>query len=138
MRLWEEDFINRDPAKMESAESKYEIRNYFKTKKDLKSLLKLLYNQDLNNEILDTLYQLVRYAMLTEYIRANDKYYDLGIGNAPWPMGVTMVGIHERAGRSKIFTSQIRHVMNDETQKKYIISIKRLLTLWESKFPGKL
>jgi len=28
----------------------------------------------------------------------------LAIGNAPWPMGVTMVGIHERAGRSKINT----------------------------------
>eukprot|EP01047_Picozoa_sp_COSAG01_P079917 COSAG01_NODE_15339_length_1347_cov_1243.159455_3_plen_27_part_01 len=26
----------------------------------------------------------------------------LTIGNAPWPMGVTSVGIHERAGREKI------------------------------------
>jgi pre-mRNA-splicing factor 18 len=38
---------------------------------------------------------------------ANDKYNDLAIGNAPWPIGVTMVGIHERSGRAKIFTSQI-------------------------------
>ncbi|EUR72472.1 hypothetical protein PFBG_02563 [Plasmodium falciparum 7G8] len=30
----------------------------------------------------------------------------LAIGNAAWPMGVTMVGIHERAGRSKIYASE--------------------------------
>lgn len=38
---------------------------------------------------------------------ANSNYMDLAIGNAPWPIGVTMVGIHERSGRAKIFTSQI-------------------------------
>jgi hypothetical protein len=30
-------------------------------------------------------------------------------------MGVTMVGIHERTGRAKIFSSQIAHILNDET-----------------------
>jgi hypothetical protein len=29
-----------------------------------------------------------------------------GAGNAAWPMGVTMVGIHERAAREKISQSQ--------------------------------
>jgi pre-mRNA-splicing factor 18 len=43
-------------------------------------------------------------------------------------MGVTMVGIHERTGRAKIFSSQIAHILNDETQRKYIQSIKRLIT----------
>lgn len=31
----------------------------------------------------------------------------LSVGNAAWPMGVTMVGIHERAAREKINQSQI-------------------------------
>lgn len=31
----------------------------------------------------------------------------MAIGNAPWPMGVTMVGIHERSAREKIFTNQV-------------------------------
>jgi len=30
---------------------------------------------------------------------------ELAIGNAPWPIGVTMVGIHERSGRARIFSS---------------------------------
>ena len=44
----------------------------------------------------------------------------MAIGNAPWPIGVTMVGIHARTGREKIFAQQIAHVLNDETQRKYI------------------
>ena len=44
----------------------------------------------------------------------------MSIGNAPWPIGVTMVGIHARTGREKIFAQSIAHVLNDETQRKYI------------------
>ena len=44
----------------------------------------------------------------------------MAIGNAPWPIGVTMVGIHARTGREKIFAKSIAHVLNDETQRKYI------------------
>jgi hypothetical protein len=57
---------------------------------------------------------------MKEFIRAHDKYVELAIGNSPWPMGVTMVGIHERSGRSRINTSQIAHVLNDETTRKYL------------------
>ncbi len=44
----------------------------------------------------------------------------MSIGNSPWPIGVTMVGIHARTGREKIFSQSIAHVLNDETQRKYI------------------
>ena len=135
MMMWEQDFVDRDPSSMSSAAAKFDMNNYIETKKNLKPLYKLLLKQNINNEILDILYLLVRYTLLKEYIKANDKYYDLGIGNAPWPMGVTMVGIHERSGRSKIFSSEIKHIFNDETQKKYIISIKRLLTICQKHYP---
>jgi len=45
---------------------------------------------------------------------------EMAIGNAPWPIGVTMVGIHARTGREKIFDKNVAHVLNDETQRKYI------------------
>ena len=53
-------------------------------------------------------------------MKANGIYLQMAIGNAPWPIGVTMVGIHARTGREKIFAQQIAHVLNDETQRKYI------------------
>jgi len=42
-----------------------------------------------------------------DYVHASDIYYLLSIGNAPWPIGVTMVGIHERSAREKIFSNQV-------------------------------
>lgn len=74
----------------------------------------------------------------------------MAIGNAPWPIGVTMVGIHARTGREKIFAKSIAHVLNDETQRKYIQvlyngdiamsccsllqAVKRLMTFCQRKF----
>lgn len=54
------------------------------------------------------------------FLQANDAYLQMAIGNAPWPIGVTMVGIHARTGREKIFSKHVAHVLNDETQRKYI------------------
>uniref|UniRef100_A0A7S3KSL2 Pre-mRNA-splicing factor 18 n=1 Tax=Euplotes crassus TaxID=5936 RepID=A0A7S3KSL2_EUPCR len=129
MRIWEEDLADGKP------EIRFGEDSYLSTKKSLKPLYKLLYNQDLNNEILGTLYLLARYATMKQYVEANDKYFALGIGNAPWPMGVTMVGIHARSGRSKILSSQVKHILNDETQNKYVVSIKRLLTICQDHYP---
>lgn len=56
----------------------------------------------------------------TNLLQANDAYLQMAIGNAPWPIGVTMVGIHARTGREKIFSKHVAHVLNDETQRKYI------------------
>jgi pre-mRNA-splicing factor 18 len=39
------------------------------------------------------------------------------------------VGIHERSGREKIFSNNVAHVLNDETSRKYIQSLKRLVSL---------
>ena len=101
----------------------------------LKPLLRLLRKEQLNQEILDGLYLVVQYTLVKEYVKAHDKYLELSIGNAPWPMGVTMVGIHERSGRSRIFSSQVAHILNDETQRKYLQSVKRLMKVCQSAFP---
>jgi pre-mRNA-splicing factor 18 len=67
--------------------------------------------------------------------QACDWYVKLAIGNAPWPIGVTMVGIHARTGREKIEASKVAHVMNDELQRKYITGLKRLMTFAQEIFP---
>lgn len=58
------------------------------------------------------------------YMYANDIYLRLAIGNAPWPIGVTSVGIHERAGREKISHVMNQHgqahIMNDEATRKFL------------------
>ena len=57
---------------------------------------------------------------ITLLLLENDAYLEMAIGNAAWPIGVTMVGIHARTGREKISARNVAHVLNDETQRKYI------------------
>lgn len=44
--------------------------------------------------------------------QAHEVYLRTAIGNAPWPIGLTMVGIHERTGREKISSSKVRGVID--------------------------
>ena len=46
-----------------------------------------------------------------------------------------LFSIHERSAREKIFASQVAHVLNDETSRKWIQSVKRLMTFAQSKYP---
>ena len=41
---------------------------------------------------------------------------------------MTNAGIHARPGRERIFSKHVAHVLNDETQRKYIQGLKRLLS----------
>nr|KAG5708790.1 hypothetical protein BaRGS_031944 [Batillaria attramentaria]KAG5708791.1 hypothetical protein BaRGS_031945 [Batillaria attramentaria]KAG5708794.1 hypothetical protein BaRGS_031948 [Batillaria attramentaria] len=85
--------------------------------------------------LLESFVEIVQMTMDRDYIRANDAYLEMAIGNAPWPIGVTMVGIHARTGREKISSRYVAHVLNDETQRKYIQAVKRLLTQCQKLFP---
>ena len=62
----------------------------------------------------------LRSALQRDYIECSRAYMEMAIGNAPWPIGVTNAGIHARPARESIFSKQIAHVLNDETQRKYI------------------
>jgi pre-mRNA-splicing factor 18 len=95
---------------------------------NLKPLMKQLRKRSLDNDVLQALAEIVCYMQQREYLKASDAYLRLSIGNAPWPIGVTMVGIHERSAREKINSNSTAHVLNDETSRKYIQSLKRLLT----------
>jgi pre-mRNA-splicing factor 18 len=46
-----------------------------------------------------------------------------------------LFSIHERSAREKIFSAQVAHVLNDETTRKWIQSIKRLMTFCQEKYP---
>ena len=96
----------------------------------------LLSVQVLPDDIRQALMIIVKQCMERDYLSAMDQYIKLAIGNAPWPIGVTMVGIHERSAREKIYTNSVAHIMNDETTRKYLQSIKRLMTLCQRRYPS--
>ena len=105
------------------------------TKNYLGPLFKLLRKKAVNGDVLQNLARVVRACLRTEYMQANDYYLQLAIGNSAWPLGVTQVGIHARKARERIGSDQIAHVLNDETQRKYIQSVKRAMTMMQTMRP---
>lgn len=90
---------------------------------------------DLDESVLKSIVEIVRAAQERRYVDANDEYLRLSIGKAAWPIGVTMVGIHERSAREKLHNGERGHVMGDEVTRKYLQSIKRCLTFAQVRWP---
>lgn len=68
---------------------------------NLKPLMKQLRKRELEADVLQALAEIVHWMQKREYLKANDAYLRLSIGNAPWPIGVTMVGIEDWRHLSK-------------------------------------
>ena len=77
-------------------------------------MIKHLNNQHIEIDILNALYIIACYCMHKDYSKAMEKYIELSIGTAPWPMGVTMAGIHEHSTTPKTPPSHIAHILNDD------------------------
>ena len=120
----------RIKAKMVSKE----LEKYQQCSQNVKPLLNLLQERKLNQVILDKLFTVMVFAENKDLLNANDRYIDLSIGNAAWPMGLTMVGIHQRTGKSSISPAQVAYILNDEITKKYLQSIRRILSFLQLRY----
>ena len=111
-----------------------ELEKYQQCSQNVKPLVTLLQERKLNQVILDKLFTVMVFAENKDLLNANDRYIDLSIGNAAWPMGLTMVGIHQRTGKSSISPAQVAYILNDETTKKYLQSIRRILSFLQIRY----
>ncbi|KAL9056696.1 MAG: hypothetical protein Q9162_002765 [Coniocarpon cinnabarinum] len=90
----------------------------------------------LPDDLLKPMVDIVYKAQQRRYVHANDVYLQLSIGKAAWPIGVTMVGIHERSAREKLSEDKSKaHIMSDEETRKILQSIKRCLSFAQTKWP---
>ncbi|CAG9769555.1 unnamed protein product [Ceutorhynchus assimilis] len=132
---WDEQLKYRSQDDKMATKGKLQGATYTQTQEYLKPLLRKLKSFTLPEDISDSLTEIVVHLLNRNYLKASDAYLQMAIGNAPWPIGVTMVGIHARTGREKIFSKNVAHVMNDETQRKYIQALKRLMTKCQEYYP---
>ncbi|XP_055676912.1 pre-mRNA-splicing factor 18 [Lutzomyia longipalpis] len=135
LKLWNSNLNECSTAERMSTKMKIARATFTQTRVYMKPLFRKLKNKTLPEDILDSLTDIARALLERNYIAASDAYLQMAIGNAPWPIGVTMVGIHARTGREKIFSKNVAHVLNDETQRKYIQGLKRLMTKCQEFFP---
>uniref|UniRef100_A0A0D6QV10 Pre-mRNA-splicing factor 18 n=1 Tax=Araucaria cunninghamii TaxID=56994 RepID=A0A0D6QV10_ARACU len=133
---WEQELEDRPEAEKRTGRGKSMVATFKQCARYLKPLFKFCRKKCLPDDIRQALLVVVECCMKRDYLAAMDQYIKLAIGNAPWPIGVTMVGIHERSAREKIYTNSVAHIMNDETTRKYLQSIKRLMTLCQRRYPS--
>ena len=94
----------------------------------LEPLYEMLRTHNLPADIAVHLADMLKLALIErDYVRANNAYLELAIGDSPWPLGITMTQIHVRPGHEKIKAKNVSHIFNDETQRRYIQSAKRLM-----------
>ena len=135
LKEWEWDLNARDDAEKMTARGKMETKTQKQCKDYIRPLFKMCKRRHVEKDILDKLFEMVQFCDDGNFRAAHDKYLQTAIGNAAWPIGLTMVGIHERSGREKISTSKVAHVMNNELQRKYLTTVKRLMTYAQKKRP---
>ncbi|KAA8628903.1 hypothetical protein SMACR_02268 [Sordaria macrospora] len=133
LREWEIALAKEDNADTFSGQA---ARNAMvQSKETMRPLFRKFENGDLEKDILEAIVEIVRAAQERRYVDANDGYLRLSIGKAAWPIGVTMVGIHERSAREKLHDGERGHIMGGEVTRKYLQSIKRCLTFAQVRWP---
>lgn len=132
---WKQELNEMPDAERRTAKGKAMVATYKQCARYLNPLFKFCRKKVLPDDIRRALTVVVDCCMKRDYLAAMDQYIKLAIGNSPWPIGVTMVGIHERSAREKIYTNSVAHIMNDETTRKYLQSIKRLMTFCQRLYP---
>lgn len=132
---WKLQLERRSAADKSSIQGRNDTTVHQQTVEYLSPYMRLVKQRSVDADILLHTTSIASACLSGDYKSASESYLKMAIGNAAWPMGVTMVGIHERSGREKIETDKVAHVLNDETQRKYIQSIKRIMTYAESHYP---
>ncbi|EMC92088.1 hypothetical protein BAUCODRAFT_275782 [Baudoinia panamericana UAMH 10762] len=130
----------RDAATKDSFSGKQAYNNFLSARENLTPLFRKLESHVLPDVLLRSVNEIVHLMQLKQYVRANDAYLRLSIGKAAWPIGVTMVGIHERSAREKLHETDKNkdgqaHIMADETTRKMLQGIKRCLSFAQTRWP---
>ncbi len=137
LRMGGEELAARPAEEAKTIGGKKEKAIWKQTLVYILPLFRKLAARSLEKEILNALTKVMQCIKARQYAEADNAYLLLAIGNAAWPMGVTSVGIHERAAREKISSGGGEaHVLNDEVQRKYIQSVKRLISFSHRHFPN--
>lgn len=136
LREWARALSARPKDVKESQSGKQAHNNFTIAVSNLVSLFRKLESPDMPDDLLRPIVEIAHLAQSKRYVDANDAYLRLSIGKAAWPIGVTMVGIHERSAREKLHEDgTAAHIMSDEATRKMIQGIKRSLTFAQTRWP---
>uniref|UniRef100_A0A8C5KPG7 Pre-mRNA-splicing factor 18 n=1 Tax=Jaculus jaculus TaxID=51337 RepID=A0A8C5KPG7_JACJA len=123
--VWAKELNAREDYVKHSVQGKLNSDTQKQTESYLRPLFRKLRKRNLPADIKESITDIIKFMLQREYVKANNAYLQMAIGNALWPIGVTMIGIRP-----------VTHVLNDETQWKYIQGLKKLMTICQKHFPA--
>lgn len=134
---WNIALSARETSVKESQSGRAALATYQYVIRDLTPMFRKLESRALPSDVLNPLVEITRNIQARRYVDANDGYLRLSIGKAAWPIGVTMVGIHERSARERIHDGgeDKAHIMSDEVTRKMLQSVKRCLSFAQTRWP---
>jgi len=138
MADWHTDLEKRSVQDTLTAAGKQADVRYKETKEYLRPLFYRLKNRTVDPQLLAGIKIITDAVKDRNYLHAYKIYMGVAIGNSPWPIGVTQVGLHERASREKIsykYAHGKAHIMNDEASRKFIQALKRIMTFCQRRYP---
>mmetsp|Transcript_39184 Transcript_39184/g.75110 ORF Transcript_39184/g.75110 Transcript_39184/m.75110 type:complete len:444 (-) Transcript_39184:186-1517(-) len=136
MEQWQQEIDKMQDDYLLSMEGKMLRATYDLTSKNLKHMYRQLKNNSLPDDVKRGMWLIVEAMQRRDYREAMDVYLRVSIGNAPWPIGVTMVGIHERSAREKIHAQSQAHIMHDEASRKMLNGVKRCISFCQRRYPA--
>lgn len=92
LKEWEWELDNRPDELKRTSKGKLEAITQKQTGEHLKPFWKGLKKRKLAKDILSHIASICFHTQKKDYMKANDAYIRLAIGNAPWPIGVTNSG----------------------------------------------
>lgn len=92
LREWETFLDARSDDEKRTVQGKLASATQAQAGEYLKPFFKSLKRKELPDDVIARITEICYWMQRREYMKANDSYLQLSIGNAPWPIGVTMVG----------------------------------------------
>lgn len=108
LKEWEAELAKRDSSEKLSINGRNATSALEQAHEFIKPLFRLLQNdKGVDDDVAQSIGEMCYFMQHRDYVKANDAYMKLAIGNAPWPIGVVGVGIHERSASDRIGANQI-------------------------------
>jgi len=139
LTAWASALARRPQQVKESFSGRQALQSHHLAVNNLTPLFRKFETDSLPLTLLGPILEITHLAQQKRYVDANDAYLRLSIGKAAWPIGVTMVGIHERSAREKLHETEKgggkAHILADEVTRKMLQGIKRCLSFAQTRWP---
>lgn len=132
---WEEELTSRSTETKNSGRGRAATQRFKESKGSMKAYFKDIRAGTMHIDVVGGISKIVFFLKTREYIKAHDQYMLMAIGNSPWPIGVTAVGIHSRGARDRIGANKIAHIMDNEGTRRALNAVKRVMTYVQKIFP---